>query len=150
MCEQKFELKLEPPEIPSKKILWLVWKEHKDLLWENTSRLADLCSTCDRECFEFSRDGISSWIWMWQDILLDPKHITEGKEKLQTTTEPIFTKVKIAFFDPSKDFKTVAIPELYPEMDIIVVDQGDFCKIIKNRFGELKTFRWENGNEREK
>ena len=54
-----------------------------------------------------------------------------------------FTKVEIKLIDSPENIDAVSVQDTYPEMDMIVADQGDHCKMIRNRFGELKMFYWE-------
>ena len=117
MCAQE----QNPPVTTEKKILWLVLKEHKYWTWNNNGRLADLCATRDSESFQFAGEGILM--------------LRCGKTD--------FTKVEIKLIDSPENIDAVSVQDTYPEMDMIVADQGDHCKMIRNRFGELKMFYWE-------
>gem|GEM_PF-6210053 len=74
------------------------------------------------------------------DIALNPAQMGHEKNENHIAgRQTVLTEVQIELVDPETEIQ----PDLYPEMDIIFVDRGENCEMIKNIFGELKKFSWD-------
>ena len=125
---------------PDKRILWFVLKKHKNRIWMNANRIVDLCFTWHGETFSFFCEGtLHMIICCYHDIALNttPKGLTP-QEHRTAGRPPALTEVWIELVDQDEEIK----PEPYPEIDVMIVDRGQRCEMIKNNFGELKKFLW--------
>ena len=124
---------------PDKRVLWFVLKEHRDRIATNAGNAADACHTGHTEVFDFRGPNIGIMICGFYDTGLDTAQTSlVPEERPSAQRAPVRTTVEIELVDSPEEIG----PASCPEQDIIVVDKGAYCEMIRNKFGECKKFSW--------